>query len=160
MNDLHNEFRMGYNEYPKIITSAYDLTINCKVNTGSVAVPTNYGVSLVTYNRGKDRNVHVTDVSVILTRAGNTVECHIFGMNHYDNKFPNIKESDMQVNKEEQISTYPTSPSTQKNVSVNVTIEEEWVDDTDYSCLLFFQTTIEYISSRIRCLYKLALLIH
>ena len=33
---------------------------------------------------------------------------------------------------------------------MNVTIVEEWVDDTDYSGLIFCQTTVKYVSSPIK----------
>ena len=33
LNDLHNDLQMGRDEYPKILTSAYDLSINWKGNT-------------------------------------------------------------------------------------------------------------------------------
>ena len=48
MNKLHNAFRMGQEEYPKTLTSAYYLEINCKGDILYVSSPPNYGVYLVT----------------------------------------------------------------------------------------------------------------
>ena len=41
INYLHNAFRMVCDNYPKDLTSAYELAINCKGNTVYVAVPPN-----------------------------------------------------------------------------------------------------------------------
>ena len=38
LNYLHNAFRMGCNEYPKTLTSAYDLAINWKGDTKGIGV--------------------------------------------------------------------------------------------------------------------------
>ena len=74
MNDMHNAFKMGRDEYPKTLTSVYDFAINWKGNTGSVTVPSNDVVAFVTDYIGQDGDVQATDGSVILTRGGKTVE--------------------------------------------------------------------------------------
>ena len=48
LNELHNTFRMGRNEYPKTLTSAYDLEMNWKGDTKGVGVTPNYGVAFTT----------------------------------------------------------------------------------------------------------------
>ena len=87
-NEIHNAFRMGQDDYSKTLTSAYDLAINWKGDTGSVAITPNYGVAFINDDRGKYSNVHTTDGSVILTMFGDPVECHICGLNQYTNKCP------------------------------------------------------------------------
>ena len=72
-NELHNWLRMGRIEYPKTLSNEYDLAIDWKVDTGSVAVPLNYGVDFVTDDRGKYGDVHDTDGSVIITRSWSPV---------------------------------------------------------------------------------------
>ena len=58
MNEIHNEFRMGWDEYPKTLKNTYDLAINFKGDTGSVSAPQNGGVEIVT--EGQDGNLHTT----------------------------------------------------------------------------------------------------
>ena len=77
MNKIHKIFRMGQNEYPKDLTSAYDLAINWKCKSTYMYVPDNSGVDLLTDDRGQDGEVHATDGTVITTRDRNPVECHI-----------------------------------------------------------------------------------
>ena len=58
MNEIHNEFRMGWDEYPKTLKNTYNLAINFKGDTGSVSAPQNGGVEIVT--EGQDGNLHTT----------------------------------------------------------------------------------------------------
>ena len=44
INDLHNAFRMVRNEYPKTLTSAYDLAIKWKGDIKEYSVAPNNGV--------------------------------------------------------------------------------------------------------------------
>ena len=60
-NYILHAFRMGQEEHPKYLTSAYDLAINWKGDLGYMAVPTNDGVDLRTDKRGQDGELHVTD---------------------------------------------------------------------------------------------------
>ena len=48
LNKLHNAFRMGRGEYPKMLTYAYDLAINCKGDTKGVGVTPNDGLAFTT----------------------------------------------------------------------------------------------------------------
>ena len=89
MNKLHNAFRMGWDKYPKDVISTYDLAIKCKGGTVSMAVPPNDGVDFLTDDRGQDRDMHATDGSIILTRSGEPMECHIYVMKHSNNRCPN-----------------------------------------------------------------------
>ena len=90
---------MGCYDYPKDLTSAYDLDINWKGNTAYVAVPPNYWVAFLTDDRVQDGNVHATYLSVILTRARKPVECHICQMSHYSSRFSDSDKSDTSGNK-------------------------------------------------------------
>ena len=65
MNEIHNAFIIGRDGYTKDLTSAYDLDINCKGETESMAIPPNDGVSLLTDDRGKARDAHTNYGSVI-----------------------------------------------------------------------------------------------
>ena len=85
LNELHNAFCMGRDEYPKTLTSAYNLTINWKGDTKGVDVALNDGVAFTT--KSEEVNVHATD-RVKMTRTGKPVICHICGKNHYANRCP------------------------------------------------------------------------
>ena len=80
LNKMHNAFHMGRDEYPKILTSSYDLEINWKGDTKGVGVTPNDGVAFTIDSEEKD--VHATD-GVKMTRTGNLLICHIFGKNYY-----------------------------------------------------------------------------
>ena len=88
INYIHNDFRMGWDEYPNDLTRAYNLDINWKVEAGYVAIPPYYGLDLLTENIVQDSDMHATYGSVILTRDRYQVECHICGINQSFNKFP------------------------------------------------------------------------
>ena len=81
-------------------------------------------MAFVTDNRGKGRDAHIADGSVILTSAGKPVECHLCVLNHYSNKCPRRGNSDTQVKKDEQPGTASTASAPGK-ASVCVTIGEE-----------------------------------
>ena len=83
LNDLHNAFCMGCNEYPKTFTSAYYMTINWKEVTKGVGVTPNDGVAFT--SESEEADVHTTD-GVNITRTGKPVICHICGKNHYANR--------------------------------------------------------------------------
>ena len=59
LNDLHNAFRMGCNEYPKTLTSAYDLAINWKGDTKGIGVTPNGSAAFTT--KSKETDIHTTD---------------------------------------------------------------------------------------------------
>ena len=82
-NDLHNEFHMVFNEYPKTLTSAYDLEINWQGDTKGVGVTSNDGVAFTT--ESEEADVHATD-GVKMTQTGKPVICHICDKNHYSNR--------------------------------------------------------------------------
>ena len=84
LNKLHNNFCMGRDEYPKTLTSAYDLAINWKGDTKGSGMRPNDSVVLTT--KLEEVDVHATD-GVKMTRTGNQVICHICGKNHYTNRF-------------------------------------------------------------------------
>ena len=76
---------MGRNEYPKTLTSAYDLAMNWKGDSKGVGMASNDGVSFTT--EADEADIHATD-GVKMTRTGKPVICHIWGKNHYTNRCP------------------------------------------------------------------------
>ena len=82
INELHNYFCIGRDEYHKTLIAAYDLEINWKGNTKETGVKPNDGVVFTT--KSVEAGVHATD-GMNLTRTGKLVICHIFGKNHYSN---------------------------------------------------------------------------
>ena len=102
MNELHNAFSMVWDKYPKTLTNDYDLEINWKGDTGSATIPPNDGVEFLIEDIGQDRNVYAIDGSVVITRAGRLVDCHIRGINNYANKCPKREESEVQGNKKDE----------------------------------------------------------
>ena len=85
LNKLHITFCMVREEYPKTLTSAYDLAINWKGDTKGVGGKPNDGLAFTTGSEEAD--VHATD-GVYMTWTGKLVICHICGKNHYANRFP------------------------------------------------------------------------
>ena len=114
INDLHNAFKMGWDEYPKEPTSAYDPSMNWKGETWSVAVPNNDGLEFLTDNIGQDGDMHTTYGSVIPTRDRNPLGHHICVMKHYTKTSPERYKSNTSGKKEKQTGTYPKAPATQE----------------------------------------------
>ena len=79
LNELYNDFRMGRDEYPKTLTSAYNLTINWKGDSKGIGVTPNDGVAFNT--KADEVDVHVTN-GVKMSRTSKPVICHICGKNH------------------------------------------------------------------------------
>ena len=82
LNDLNIDFRMGRDEYPKTLTSAYDLEINWKGDTKGVGVTPNDSVAFTT--KADKEDIHATN-GVNMKRTGKPVIFHICGKNHYAN---------------------------------------------------------------------------
>ena len=59
LNKMHNAFRMELNEYPKTLTSAYNLAIKWKGGTTGFGVTPNDGVSFIT--KSEEADIHVTE---------------------------------------------------------------------------------------------------
>ena len=59
LNDLHNVFRMGCDEYPKTLTAAYDFAINWKGDTKGDSVTPNDGVAFST--KSEEADLHATN---------------------------------------------------------------------------------------------------
>ena len=59
LNELHNAFLIGRDEYPKTFTDAYDLGINWKGATKGSSVMPNNGVAFTT--ESEEADVHATD---------------------------------------------------------------------------------------------------
>ena len=59
LNDMHNAFRMGHNEYPKTLTSTYELAINWKGDSKGFGVTPNDGVAFTTM--ADEVDVHAMD---------------------------------------------------------------------------------------------------
>ena len=89
IDELHNAFYIGCDEYPKILTSAYDLSINWKGDTKGVGVTPNDGVAFTTKSEGA--YIH-TMYGVKMTQTGKPVICHICGKNHYNNRCPDRED--------------------------------------------------------------------
>ena len=67
LNELHNNSCLGRDEYPKTLTSAYDLAINWKGDSKGIGVTLNDGVAFTT--NADEVDVHATD-GVKMTRTG------------------------------------------------------------------------------------------
>ena len=67
------------------------MAINWKSDTGLVSVPPNDGVDFVT--EGQEIDVHATEISIIITRGGSPVKCHIHGLNRYVKNCTHGKEN-------------------------------------------------------------------
>ena len=80
LNDLKNAFQMVRDEYPNILTTAYDLSISFKVDTKGTRVSLNDGVAFAT--ESEEADVHDTN-GIKITRSGKSVICHVCGKNHY-----------------------------------------------------------------------------
>ena len=137
LNDLHNTFRMGHNEYPKTLTSAYNLSINWKGDTKGVGVTPNDGVAFTT--ESEEADIHITD-GVKMTQTGKPVICHICGKNNYSNICPD-REDGTPGKKEDTAEDTPRTETPPTKASVNLKIGEDWGDVTNYGGLMFCQVT-------------------
>ena len=70
LNELHNNFCMGRDEYPKTLTYAYDLEIKWKGEIKGVGVTPNDSVAFTT--EADEADVHATD-GAKMTRTGKPV---------------------------------------------------------------------------------------
>ena len=61
LNELHNAFRMGRDEYPKTLTAVYDLAINWEGDTKGTGVTPNDGVAFTTESGRGGRTHHRRD---------------------------------------------------------------------------------------------------
>ena len=77
MNDPHNAFGMRRNEYPRYLTSAYDLAINWRGDYMPEVGSPNGGVAFYTDIGGNNIENHTTEGKAIPTRGCNPTECHI-----------------------------------------------------------------------------------
>ena len=66
--------------------------------------------------------------------------CHICGDNNYANRFLDREESAPEK-KADKVEDTPKKEIAPTKASVNVTLGEEWGDDTDYGGLMFCQVT-------------------
>ena len=107
LNELHNAFRMGHNEHPKTLTSAYDLAIKWKGDSKGIGVTPNDGVAFIT--EADEVDVHATD-RVKMTRTGKPEICHICGKNHYANRCP-YREDGTQEKKATKVEDTPRAGS-------------------------------------------------
>ena len=77
LDDLNNAFRMGRYEYPRDLTSAYDLAINWKGDNRPTRITTNNGLVFIKKEEEQGA-VHANSVQKFrITRAGNPFESHI-----------------------------------------------------------------------------------
>ena len=77
-----------------------------------------------------------------ITCSGKPFICHICGKNHCANRCPHREESTPEK-ESDKVKDTPKMESAPTKVSVNVTIGEDWGDDTDYGGLMFCQVTAE-----------------
>ena len=88
LDNLHNDFRIGRDEYPKDLTSEYDLVINQKGDKRPNHITPNYGMAFIQQVE-EEGDVHAnSDQKVQMIRASKPVERHICGANHYANECP------------------------------------------------------------------------
>ena len=83
INNMHNNFCMGCDKYPKTLTDAYDLIINWKGDTKGIGMTPDDGVAFTT--ESEEADVHATD-RVKIAQTGKPVICHIYVKNHYANR--------------------------------------------------------------------------
>ena len=82
-----------------------------------------------------------------MTQARNPVICHICGKKHYKKRCP-YREESASDKKAEKVEDIPNKESAPKKPSINVTIEEDWGDNTDCSNLMLFQVTAEITTDK------------
>ena len=68
--------------------------------------------------------------------------CDLCGKNHYSNRCPD-REKSAPEKKSDKVKDTPKKKSAPTKASVNVTIGQDWGDDTDYGGLMFCQVTAE-----------------
>ena len=90
LNDIHNAFRMGRNNYPKTLTVPYDLAVNWEGYTKGSSVSPNDGLVFTT--ESEEVEVHATN-GINITQSGKPVVCHICINNHYVNRCPDREDS-------------------------------------------------------------------
>ena len=73
-------------------------------------------------------------------RTGKPVICHICGRNHYANRCPD-REEITPGKKADKAEEKPKKEIPPTKASVNLTIEEDWDDDTKYGGLMLCQVT-------------------
>ena len=116
INELHHNFNMGREEYPKTFTAAYDLAINWKGGTKGPSVIPNDHVAFTT--ESEEADVHATD-GMKMTWSGNPFIWHICGNNHYANMCPEREESAPEK-KADKVKDTPNKESALSKASVNV----------------------------------------
>ena len=82
LNEFKKAFQMVRDEYPKTLTTAYDLSISFKGDTNGPSVSINDGVAFAT--ESEEADVHDTN-GIQITRSGKSIICHVCGKNHYTN---------------------------------------------------------------------------
>ena len=135
LKELYNAFCIGRDEYPKTLTPAYDMAINQKGDTKGVGVTPNDDVPFTT--KSEEAEVHTAD-RVKMTQTGKTVICHICEKNHYANRCLD-REYGTPGNKSDKTKDTLIKETPPTKASVNLTIREDWVDDTNYGGLMFCQ---------------------
>ena len=118
LNELHNAFRTGRDEYPNTLIAAYDSDINWKGYTKGASVTPNNGVAFTADS--EEVYVHATD-GMKLTRTGKPVICHIYGKNRYTNRCPDREESAPEKKADNAVKN-PKKEIPPTNTSVNLTI--------------------------------------
>ena len=74
LNNLHNAFRTGHNEYPKTLMVAYDLAINYKGDAKGPNMAPNNSVAFGT--ESEEADIHAID-GMKITSSGKPVICHL-----------------------------------------------------------------------------------
>ena len=120
------------------MTSAYELTINWKGDTKVTIVRPNDGIAFNTDS--EEAGVHATDRTK-LTRIGKPVIFHICGKNNYAKMCPD-REEIKPGKKADKAEETPKKESPPTMASVNLTIREDWGDNTNYGGLMFCQVTV------------------
>ena len=118
LNEKHNAFHTGRDEYPKTLTSAYDLVINWKGYTKRVGVTQNDSVYFTAESEEVD--IHTTD-GVKMTRIGKTMIFHICGKNHYASRCPDMEDV-TPGKKSDKAQDTPRKETPPTKASVNLTI--------------------------------------
>ena len=130
---------MGRNNYPKTLTVPYDLAVNWEGDTKGSSVSPNDGLVFTT--ESEEVEVHATN-GINITQSGKPVVCHICINNHYVNRCPDREDSASKKNAEKVEETLKKESAPVK-ASFNLTIGEDWGDDTKYGGLIFCQVTSE-----------------
>ena len=120
LNEKHNAFHTGRDEYPKILKAAYDLAINWKGDIKGIGVMPNDGVAFFHRVRRGGRTRHRRGENEVSRKAGDLPH---LGQESLCQKVPGPGKKDEDT---------PIKESLPTKALVNLMISEDWGDDTNH----------------------------